>query len=80
MTTLNATSSRVAMNITLSDFSFLAILPKDPGSSSRNYPRQRMYDRRERSTVISRARAEAPTSQTGAAWVPSSQSSTARTD
>jgi hypothetical protein len=67
-------------NSTLSDFSFLAISSKAGLDFLRKQCRDSNYDRHERSAVISRRRAEAPASQAGAAWVPSSQSSTASTD
>src|SRR5439155_8305115 len=52
-------------------YSSISFLPKRP--------LERITIRRERSAVISRRRAEASASQAGAAWVPSSQSSTATT-
>src|SRR5512138_3930140 len=78
MTMLTPTSRMVARNSTVSDFSFLAISSKAGPDFLRKHSRNSNYDRHERSAVISRRRVEAPASQAGAAWVPSSQSSTAQ--
>src|ERR1051326_9595463 len=60
ITTLRHTSSSVAGNKIRSLLSLRAMAYKVEFGFSRNIPRNRQYDRVERSAVISRPRAEAP--------------------